>query len=70
MATATRPRLYDEVRLLIELHDDEVGRVPAGTRGRIVGIGTDGYDIELFDDEGETIDVLPVERRAVALAGR
>ena len=49
-----RLRLHEHVRLR-----RSIGEVPAGARGSVVLIGEDGYEVEVFDEEGETIGVVP-----------
>lgn len=45
--------LYEHVRLL-----RTIGAAPAGAHGSIVLVGRDGYEVEVFDSDGETIDVV------------
>lgn len=36
-----------------------IGPAPEGARGSIVMAGPGGYEVEVFDEHGEMIDVLP-----------
>ena len=46
------PRLHDRVHLT-----RPVGAAPAGASGTIVLVGDGWYEVEVFDADGETIDL-------------
>lgn len=49
---------------VVELATD-VGRWPAGTEGTIVEVFDNGVLVEISDDHGRTLELLPVPHNAV-----
>jgi hypothetical protein len=55
MAAATHPEVLSVVDLRVE-----TGRWPAGTRGTIVEAFEGGALVEISDERGHTVDMLPL----------